>query len=188
MVKANELGRIYVDVKLPGDGDPQLLLRFRMTSSMPFRRLMESFCQRTGADRRTCQFLLAGDLIRNEDTPMSLGIENGGIIDALGSISPIFINVRQVIEHGDRESKVQLTFKMWKFTPLHKMMDYFCRTIGVDRQVYRFLFNGEWIEDDDTPISLEMDNEDFIDAIMNYSLSISSEIGGFRSIGTHEVE
>lgn len=60
----------------------------------------------------------------------------------------------------------QVFFKISKTTTMKKLMDTYCKKLGVMPNSFRFLFNGERLKDDDTPQSLQMENDDIIDAML----------------------
>jgi hypothetical protein len=57
-------------------------------------------------------------------------------------------------------------FKIKPTTKLSKVIEAFCQRHAVDRTGVRFLFEGSRIQDDDTPASLEMDDGDMIEAMI----------------------
>jgi hypothetical protein len=57
-------------------------------------------------------------------------------------------------------------FKIKPTTKLSKVIDAFCQRQALDRTGVRFLFEGSRIQDDDTPESLEMDDGDMIEAMI----------------------
>lgn len=66
----------------------------------------------------------------------------------------------------------QVFFKINKNTTMKKLMDAYCKKQGVMPNSFRFLFNGERLKDDDTPLTLQMENDDIIDAMLQ-------QIGGY---------
>jgi small ubiquitin-related modifier len=57
-------------------------------------------------------------------------------------------------------------FKIKTTTKLSKVIDAYCDRQALDRTSVRFLFEGSRIQDDDTPESLEMDDGDQIQAMI----------------------
>jgi hypothetical protein len=57
-------------------------------------------------------------------------------------------------------------FKIKPTTKLSKVMEAFCQRHAMDRTGVRFLFEGSRIQDGDTPESLEMDDGDMIEAMI----------------------
>jgi len=54
-------------------------------------------------------------------------------------------------------------FKIKKNTPLRKLMGAYCNRAGIQTGVVRFRFDGNPINDEDTPSMLEMEDGDSID-------------------------
>jgi len=54
-------------------------------------------------------------------------------------------------------------FKIKKNTPLRKLMGAYCNRAGIQTGVVRFRFDGNPINDEDTPAMLEMEDGDSID-------------------------
>lgn len=55
---------------------------FRVKKDTPLRRVFEGFCKRTGKDYRSLRFLYEGERISEDDTPASLEMEEGDVIEA----------------------------------------------------------------------------------------------------------
>ncbi|XP_037059236.1 small ubiquitin-related modifier 2-like [Peromyscus leucopus] len=68
------------------------------------------------------------------------------------------INLKVVRQDG---SVVQ--FKIKRHTPLSKLMKAYCERQGLSMRQIRFRFDGQPINETDTPAQLEMENEDTID-------------------------
>ena len=60
----------------------------------------------------------------------------------------------------------EVQFRIKRHTALRKLMDAYCSRKGVDLASYRFLFDGNRINDDDTPEKLGMEDMDSIDAML----------------------
>ncbi|OSX75169.1 hypothetical protein BU14_0251s0009 [Porphyra umbilicalis] len=60
----------------------------------------------------------------------------------------------------------EVQFRIKKKTQLKKLMDAYCGRMGTSVGTYRFLFDGNRINDTDTPESLEMEDMDVIDAVL----------------------
>ena len=67
----------------------------------------------------------------------------------------------------------EIFFKIKKSTQLKKLMEACCQRQGLSNNQCRFIFDGERIKDDDTPETLEMDNGDEIDVMVE-------QTGGFH--------
>lgn len=65
-------------------------------------------------------------------------------------------------------------FKIKKNTPLRKLMSAYCERTGVRMENMRFRFDGNPINETDTPAALEMEDGDSIDVFQ-------SQTGGYHS-------
>lgn len=79
--------------------------------------------------------------------------------DGTGSSEQVNIKVR------DSEGN-EVQFRIKKKTQLKKLMDAYCARMGTSVGTYRFLFDGNRVNDTDTPESLEMEDMDVIDAVL----------------------
>lgn len=56
---------------------------FRISLKTPMRKLITAYCESCGLNEGSVRFLYDGDCFSSEDTPRSLGMEEGDSIDAL---------------------------------------------------------------------------------------------------------
>ncbi|KYQ90886.1 small ubiquitin-like protein [Tieghemostelium lacteum] len=71
------------------------------------------------------------------------------------------INIK-VINQANQE----VYFKIKKTTPLRKLMDSYCSRQGVSQNSIRFLYDGQRLDQNATPASLGMENNDIIDVAL----------------------
>ncbi|XP_030021176.1 small ubiquitin-related modifier 3 [Manduca sexta] len=64
-------------------------------------------------------------------------------------------------------------FKIKKHTPLRKLMNAYCDRAGLSMQVVRFRFDGQPINENDTPTSLEMEEGDTIEVYQQQTGGVS---------------
>ncbi|EED87825.1 predicted protein, partial [Thalassiosira pseudonana CCMP1335] len=57
-------------------------------------------------------------------------------------------------------------FKIKKTTKMKKIMDAYAQRKGINRTSVRFLLDGDRITDDDTPKTLEIEDQDQIDCVL----------------------
>ena len=69
----------------------------------------------------------------------------------------------------------EIFFKIKKSTQLKKLMDAYCQRQGLSNNQCRFIFDGERIKEDDTPDTLEMENGDEIDVMVEQTGGASSK-------------
>ncbi|XP_037584135.1 small ubiquitin-related modifier 2-like [Cebus imitator] len=68
---------------------------------------------------------------------------------------------------GQDGSVVQ--FKIKRHTPLSKLMKAYCERQGLSMRQIRFRFDGQPINETDTPAQLEMEGEDTIDVFQQHT-------------------
>jgi len=71
------------------------------------------------------------------------------------------INIKVVSSTGD-----EVFFKIKRSTKLSKLQGAYANKVGKDVNSIRFLYDGARIADDDTPTSLEMEDNDTIDVMV----------------------
>mmetsp|Transcript_18082 Transcript_18082/g.69951 ORF Transcript_18082/g.69951 Transcript_18082/m.69951 type:complete len:100 (+) Transcript_18082:57-356(+) len=77
------------------------------------------------------------------------------------------INLRVVGQNGN-----EVYFKIRRNTPLRKLMNAYCDRQSLGRDTVRFLVDGERLQDDATPDSLDLEDNDVIDVVLH-------QVGGF---------
>nr|XP_051678367.1 small ubiquitin-related modifier 2-like [Oryctolagus cuniculus] len=77
------------------------------------------------------------------------------------------INLRVAGQDG---SVVQ--FKIKRHTPLSKLMKVYCEQQGLSMRQIRFRFDGQPINESDTPAQLDMEDEDRIDVFQQQKGSV----------------
>ncbi|KAF8630581.1 hypothetical protein AX17_005393 [Amanita inopinata Kibby_2008] len=71
------------------------------------------------------------------------------------------INIKVVSSTGD-----EVYFKIKRSTKLSKLQGAYANKVGKDVGSIRFLYDGVRIQDDDTPASLDMEDNDTIDVMV----------------------
>jgi len=80
------------------------------------------------------------------------------------------INVKVVSSSGD-----EVFFKIKRSTKLSKLQGAYASKVGKDVGSIRFLYDGTRINEDDTPASLDMEENDTIDVMVE-------QVGGSRRL------
>ncbi|KAH9961922.1 small ubiquitin-related modifier [Russula dissimulans] len=80
------------------------------------------------------------------------------------------INVKVVSSSGE-----EVYFKIKRTTKLSKLQGAYANKVGKDVGSIRFLYDGARINDDDTPQTLEMEDNDTIDVMVE-------QVGGSRGL------
>ena len=69
-----------------------------------------------------------------------------------------------------------IIFKMKRNTIFKKLMNAYCERFGFFRSSVRFVFDGEAVKDNDTPMKLRIDDNDQIDAMIEQKGGSSNKI------------
>ena len=73
------------------------------------------------------------------------------------------INLKVVTQDGN-----EIYFKCKQTTPLQKLMHAYCNRQGIAPNKIRFLFDGNCINETETPQQLEMVDDDIIDVMVEF--------------------
>ena len=71
------------------------------------------------------------------------------------------INIKVVSQDGN-----EIFFKLKRTTPFRKLMDAYANRTGAGLNTLRFLFDGQRMNEDQTPASLDMEDQDSIDVMI----------------------
>eukprot|EP00036_Acanthoecidae_sp_10tr_P009166 CAMPEP_0182920946 /NCGR_PEP_ID=MMETSP0105_2-20130417/3827_1 /TAXON_ID=81532 ORGANISM="Acanthoeca-like sp., Strain 10tr" /NCGR_SAMPLE_ID=MMETSP0105_2 /ASSEMBLY_ACC=CAM_ASM_000205 /LENGTH=99 /DNA_ID=CAMNT_0025058421 /DNA_START=63 /DNA_END=362 /DNA_ORIENTATION=- len=71
-----------------------------------------------------------------------------------------FINLRVVAQDNQ-----ELHFKIKRSTPMRKLISTYCKKKGLQADSVRFLFDGEQINPEATPETMDMEDKDVIDVM-----------------------
>lgn len=150
---------------------------FKVESTALMKKVMDAYCKLQFQDRDVLRFVFDGIRIQDQDTPNLLNMEEGDIIDvwtelrggvgtpepeapkALGEVKHINIRVK------DQDSN-EVRFKIKSTTSLKKVMDAYCQRQGLQRDALRFLFDGDRVQDNDTPESRELEDDDCLEVFV----------------------
>ncbi|KAJ3493559.1 hypothetical protein NLJ89_g10991 [Agrocybe chaxingu] len=87
--------------------------------------------------------------------------QNQGHVEPKAEDANATINIKVVSSTGD-----EVFFKIKRSTKLSKLQGAYASKVGKDVGSIRFLYDGTRISDDDTPQSLDMDDNDTIDVMV----------------------
>ena len=76
------------------------------------------------------------------------------------------VNERITVKVRDQEGN-EVMFKVKKATKFDKIMTAYANKMGVQQSAYAFHFDGQRVNGNETPLSLEMDDMDIIDAMLH---------------------
>lgn len=90
------------------------------------------------------------------------------------------------IKVADQEGR-EILFRTKKDSPIEKMMNAYSKRQGVDKNSFRFLFDGQRIEASQTPRDLGMENGDMIDVVLSqtgghYFVLNNCDINGYSAL------
>ncbi|KAL7528725.1 hypothetical protein ACHAXR_002596 [Thalassiosira sp. AJA248-18] len=99
--------------------------------------------------------------VKHENTPANLGLRDNQILHVryVSPNAPIVIRVKD--QNGE-----ETMFKIKRTTKLKLVFSKFAARKGVETSNLRFLLDGETICHDETPVSLELEDDDQIDVIL----------------------
>jgi len=84
-----------------------------------------------------------------------------------GNESTEHINLKVVGQNGE-----EVFFKIKRTTPLKKLMEAYASRQNINKNSIKFLYDGQRINDDQTPADFGMEDQDSIDAML-------TQLGGF---------
>jgi hypothetical protein len=149
-------------------------LLFKIKKSTPLKKVMDAYCERQGKNRTLVRFLFEGSRVQDNDTPDSLELEDGDMIQVFleqqggeGSQAgepeedPVSKHINVTVKD---DSGQEVTFKLKKTTPLKKLMDAFARQQDKAPDTLRFYTpEGRRVIPEDTPDSIELEEGDVLD-------------------------
>ena len=98
-------------------------------------------------------------MISGDDTPTTLGMQNDGVVEVRDtSMKSVRVKVISDV-YGEHFFDVKIASRM------RTLMKNYSESLGAGNCIkICFLFNGRWVKDEDTPASLEMQDDDFLRA------------------------
>jgi hypothetical protein len=167
----------HIGIKIKDQNEAEVFFKIKRTTK--FGKIIRAYCDRQEVDPKTLRFLLDGHRIQDGDTPESLDMEDGDMVDAMleqigGDATPEHqadaVEAKPAAGKLDIKVKDQYNnevfFKIKATTQLGKVMEAYCQRQGIERKSRRFLFEGTRIQQDHTPASLEMEDGDCIDVFV----------------------
>mmetsp|Transcript_20334 Transcript_20334/g.49844 ORF Transcript_20334/g.49844 Transcript_20334/m.49844 type:complete len:94 (+) Transcript_20334:102-383(+) len=61
----------------------------------------------------------------------------------------------------------EVQFKIKRTTKFNKLIEAYCQKMGAESNAYRFLFDGNRIQGEQTPEDLDMEDLDVVDALLH---------------------
>ncbi len=169
--KPEEKAPTQLSVKVVDQEGNDLFFKIKKNTSL--KKVMDAYCERQGKTRGLVRFLFEGHRIQDNDTPDTLELEDGDMIqvfleqqggdgvDGGGEPDPVqkHVTIRVKDDAGQETS-----FKLKKTTPFKKLMDAYAQQQGKAPDSLRFYTSeGGRVQGVDTPDSLELEDGDLID-------------------------
>ena len=147
-----------------GQDSNEIHFRVKMTTAMG--KLKKSYSERVGAPIASLRFLFDGKRINDEETPKSLEMEQDDVIEVYQEQTgggadegeTEYIKLKVV---GQDSNEIHFRVKMT--TAMGKLKKSYSERVGAPIASLRFLFDGKRINDEETPKSLEMEQDDVIE-------------------------
>jgi len=182
-----------LDIKIKDQQENETF--FKIKNHTKFGKVFDAYCDRQSLARNTVRFLFEGTRVQDTDTPESLDLEDGDMIQAMleqvggdGSDAgapaaedekPEKAGVINIKVKDQNEGEA--FFKIKGHTKLGKVFDVYCDRQSLARNAVRFLFEGARIQDTDTPDSLEMQDGDMVQAMLE-------QVGGADEAGSADAK
>jgi len=170
-------------IKLKAVGENREI-HFRVRTTSKLGKLKKSYCKRVRVPMVCLRFNFKGALIGNADTPKKLNMADGDVIEiyqeqievAVTSLRFLldgmrieppqeeeYLKLRVVGQNFNEEREIH--FRVKSNTEMIKLKLSFSKRVGIPISCLRFLFEGRRINDNDTPKSLDMVDEDIIEVL-----------------------
>ena len=154
----------YIKLKVVGQDSNEIHFRVKMSTQMG--KLKKSYAERVGAPMTALRFLFDGKRINDEETPKSLEMEQDDVIEVYqeqtgggaDEAETEYIKLKVV---GQDSNEIHFRVKMT--TAMGKLKKSYSERIGSPITSLRFLFDGKRINDEETPKSIEMKQDNLIE-------------------------
>merc|ERR1712200_254081 len=149
-----------------GVGQDSNEIHFRVKQTTLMGKLKKSYSERVGAPIASLRFLFDGKRINDDETPKSLEMEQDDVIEVYqeqtgggaDEAETEYIKLKVV---GQDSNEIHFRVKMT--TAMGKLKKSYSERVGAPIASLRFLFDGKRTNDDETPKSLEMEQDDVIE-------------------------
>jgi len=138
-------------------------LHFRLKFKLKMKKLKEAYRKRFNLQVETLKFVYNDRIINDDDTPEMLDMKNGEIIDVYLEKEHLVLKVIDANDMSELHIKTNsLDLKLIKLKKLYIDVK------GVNEvDLLKFIYDGHVLNDDDTPKSLEMKDQDVIKVYSN---------------------
>ena len=176
----------YIKLKVVGQDSNEIHFRVKMSTQLG--KLKKSYSERVGAPIASLRFLFDGKRINDDETPKSLEMEQDDVIEVYQEQTgggadegeTEYIKLKVV---GQDSNENEIHFRVKMTTAMGKLKKSYSERVGASITSLRFLFDGNRINDDETPKSLEMEQDDVIEVYQEQTGSgIEGESSDFIKI------
>ncbi len=161
-----------IEIKLKDQSENETFYKIKTTTKL--NKVFDSYCERQSIARDSVRFLYDGSRIQDTDTPETLEMENGDMIEAFlqqigganDEVKPEMpakqISIKVVDANGS-----ELTFKIKRRTPMKKLIDAYHAEKGAAADTLRFsMSDGSRVLPTHTPETLKMEDGEVLDVHM----------------------
>lgn len=161
-----------ITLKLRDQAGEEMVFRVKRGTAM--KKIFDAYAQRVGVSAATLKFSIDGQRVKEDDTPKMLELENDDQIDVFISqvggadgedVKPSGDDVAITIKVKEGSGE-EISFKVKKSTKMSKIMDAYANRRGVNVTSLRFMLDGQRVNANDTPKTLELDDGDVIEALV----------------------
>ena len=151
----------YIKLKVVGQDSNEIHFRVKQTTQMG--KLKKSYSERVGVPITSLRFLFDGRRINDDETPKALEMEQDDVIEVYqeqtggGEDENITLKIKGIVS-------TEMTFKVKPSMTINNVKKSFSQKAGVPIENIKFTFKRKVITDDQTPLDLELGDEDVIRA------------------------
>ena len=153
----------YIKLKVVGQDSNEIHFRVKQTTQMG--KLKKSYSERVGVPITSLRFLFDGRRINDDETPKALEMEQDDVIEVYQEQTgggedeeeSITLKIKGIVTN-------EMTFKVKPHMAINNVKKSFSQKAGVPIENIKFTYNRKAITDDQTPLDLELGDEDVIRA------------------------
>merc|ERR1712002_566409 len=151
----------YIKLKVVGQDSNEIHFRVKQTTQMG--KLKKSYSERVGVPVTSLRFLFDGRRINDDETPKALEMEQDDVIEVYqeqtggSDDDPITLKIKGIVS-------TEMTFKVKPNMAINNVKKSFSQKAGVPIENIKFTYNRKPILDDQTPLDLQIGEEDVIRA------------------------
>merc|ERR1712183_813515 len=153
----------YIKLKVVGQDSNEIHFRVKQTTQMG--KLKKSYSERVGVPITSLRFLFDGRRINDDETPKALEMEQDDVIEVYQEQTgggedeeeSITLKIKGIVTN-------EMTFKVKPHMAINNVKKSFSQKACVPIENIKFTYNRKAITDDQTPLDLELGDEEVIRA------------------------